>query len=78
MVSKRNSEKKEKAFKLKWIYESFGISKQAYYQQITREKIRDLQREKIIDWVINYRKELPKTGPENFTNIYNQKCSKPI
>ena len=62
MVSKRNSEKKEKAFKVKWIYESFGISKQAYYQQITREKIRDLQREKIIEWVIDYRKELPKTG----------------
>lgn len=62
MVSKRNSEKEEKTFKVKWIYESFGISKQAYYQQITREKVRDLQREKIIDWVIDYRKELPKTG----------------
>lgn len=62
MVSKRNSEKEEKAFKIKWIYESFGITKQAYYQQITREKIKDLKREKIVDWVIEYRKELPKTG----------------
>ena len=62
MVSKRNSEKEKKAFKIKWIYESFGISKQAYYQQITREKIKNLEREKIIDWVIDYRKVLPKTG----------------
>jgi putative transposase len=62
MVSKRNSEKEEKAFKIKWIYESFGISKQAYYQQITREKLRDAEREKIINWVIEYRKRLPKTG----------------
>lgn len=62
MVSKRNSEKEEKAFKVKWIYESFGISKQAYYQQITREKLKDLEREKIINWIVDYRKLLPKTG----------------
>jgi putative transposase len=62
MVSKRNSEKKEKAFKVKWIYESFGISKQAYYQQLKRENQMDLVRDKIVDWVIDYRKNLPKTG----------------
>ena len=62
MVSKRNSEKEEKTFKIKWIYESFGISKQAYYQKLIRGKIRDLEREKVLDWVIDYRKNLPKTG----------------
>ena len=62
MVSKRNSEKEKKAFKIKWIYESFGISKQAYYQQLKREKVRGLEREKVLDWVIDYRKILPKTG----------------
>ena len=62
MVSKRNSEKEKKAFKIKWIYESFGISKQAYYQKLIRGKIRDLEREKVLDWVIDYRKNLPKTG----------------
>ena len=62
MVSKRNSEKEKKAFKIKWIYESFGISKQAYYQQLIRGRIRDLEREKVLDWVIDYRKNLPKTG----------------
>lgn len=62
MVSKRNSEKEKKAFKVKWIYESFGISKQAYYQQLKRENQMELVRDKIVDWVIDYRKELPKTG----------------
>ena len=62
MVSKRNSEKEKKAFKIKWIYESFGITKQAYYQQLMREKVKDLVREKVLDWVIDYRKNLPKTG----------------
>ena len=62
MVSKRNSEKEKKAFKIKWIYESFGITKQAYYQQLMREKVKDLVREKVLDWVIDYRKTLPKTG----------------
>jgi transposase InsO family protein len=62
MVSKRNSEKEKKAFKIKWIYESFGISKQAYYQQIENEIAKDLERDKILDWVIDYRKTLPKTG----------------
>lgn len=62
MVSKRNSEKKEKAFKIKWIYESFGISKQAYYQGIEREKVKEKEREDVLDLVLKYRKNLPKTG----------------
>lgn len=62
MVSKRNSEKEEKAFKVKWIFESLGITKQAYYQGINRDKIRELEREKVINLVIEYRKTLPKTG----------------
>ncbi len=62
MVSKRNSEKEKKAFKVKWIFESLGITKQAYYQGLNRDKIRELEREKVIDLVIKYRKTLPKTG----------------
>ena len=62
MVSKRNSEKEKKAFKVKWISESLGITKQAYYQGINRDKIRELEREKVINLVIKYRKTLPKTG----------------
>lgn len=62
MVSKRNSEKEKKAFKIKWISESLGITKQAYYQGINRDKIREFEREKVINLVIKYRKTLPKTG----------------
>lgn len=62
MVSKRNSEKEKKAFKIKWISESLGITKQAYYQGINRDKIREFEREKVINMVIKYRKTLPKTG----------------
>lgn len=62
MVSKRNSEKKEKTFKVKWIYESLGITKQAYSQRLKREKQKNIEREKVINLVIEYRKTLPKTG----------------
>jgi transposase InsO family protein len=73
MVSKRNSEKEKKAFKIKWIYESFGISKQAYYQQIENEIAKDLERDKILDWVIDYRKTLPKTGTRKLYNYLKPK-----
>ena len=62
MVSKRNSEKEKKAFKIKWIYESIGISKQAYNQRLKAQKIQEIENEKVIDFVIEYRKLLPKTG----------------
>jgi transposase InsO family protein len=62
VVSKRNSEKEEKTFKVKWIFESLGVTKQAYYQGINRDKIREIEREKVINLVIKYRKTLPKTG----------------
>lgn len=62
MVSRRNSEKEKKAFKIKWIYESIGLTKQAYYQSIKREKIRNLEREIVLEMVKKERIDLPKTG----------------
>lgn len=62
MVDQRNSEKKEKTFKVKWIYQSIGISKQAYSQRLKADLIRNSEKEKVIAWVIEYRKKLPKTG----------------
>ena len=62
MVSKRNSEKEKKPFKIKWIYESFGISKQAYFQRLIRDKIKETNSNNVIDLVIEYRKKLPVTG----------------
>lgn len=62
MVDKRNSKKEEKAFKVRWIYQSIGISKQAYSQRLKVDLIRDSEKEKVTAWVIEYRKKLPKTG----------------
>jgi transposase InsO family protein len=68
VVSKRDPKKEEKTkkglkpFKVKWIYESLGITKQAYSQRLKREKQRNIEREKVLDLVIEYRKKLPNTG----------------
>ena len=47
---------------MKWVWQSLGLSKQAYYQRVKRCKERDVDKEKVIELVIDYRKELPKTG----------------
>lgn len=73
MVSKRNSEKEEKAFKIKWIYESLGITKQAYYQGLKREKQKEAERDKVVELVIEYRKILPKTGTKKLYNYLQPK-----
>jgi transposase InsO family protein len=62
LVDERNSKKEEKTFKVRWIYESIGITKQAYSQRLKADAIRDSEKEKVIAWVIEYRKKLPKTG----------------
>jgi transposase InsO family protein len=68
VVSKRNPKKEEKVkkglkpFKPKWIHESLGITKQAYSQRLKRERKKEIEREKVIEMVIEYRKKLPKTG----------------
>ena len=62
MVDERNSKKEEKTFKVRWIYQSIGISKQAYSQRLKADLVRDLEKQKVISWVIAYRKKLPKTG----------------
>jgi putative transposase len=62
LVDKRNSKKEEKTFKVRWIYESIGISKQAYSQRLKSDLTRNTEKEKVIACVIEYRKKLPKTG----------------
>ena len=73
MVSKRDSEKEKKAFKVKWVYESIGISKQAYNQRIKAKKIQEIENEKVIEMVIEYRKTLPKTGTAKLYQAIQQK-----
>lgn len=62
MVSKRDSEKEKKAFKIRWVYESIGITKQAYYQRLKSDKIKEIQNNKVVDWVMEIRKRMPETG----------------
>ncbi|WP_240614813.1 IS3 family transposase [Polaribacter filamentus] len=38
------------------------MTKQAYYQGVEREKVKELAREKVLNLVLEYRKTLPKTG----------------
>lgn len=62
MLSERNTKKEEKAFKVKYLIEAFGISPQAHYQRIKRYEKRQISNEKVIEMVLNYRKDLPHTG----------------
>ena len=38
------------------------FTKKAYYQGIEREKTKEIEREKVLDFILQYRKTLPKTG----------------
>ena len=73
MVSKRNSEKEEKAFKIKWIYESIGISKQAYYQRIKSDKEKEIRNNTVIDLVLEIRKRMPGTGTRKLVDHLKEK-----
>ncbi|WP_370640716.1 IS3 family transposase, partial [Flavobacterium sp. SM15] len=42
-ISKRDREKEKKPFKIRWLYQCFGISKQAYYKRIKVDKQREEQ-----------------------------------
>jgi transposase InsO family protein len=62
VVSQRDSAKKEKTFKAKWIYESLGISKQAYYQRVKASKAKEAIGDKVTDWVILIRQRQKRAG----------------
>ena len=62
MVSKRDSEKEEKAFKIRWVYQSLEISKQAYYQRIKADKIKQIKNDKVIEMIMKIRERMPGTG----------------
>ena len=73
MVSERNSEKEEKAFKIKWIYESLGLSKQAYYQRIASDKIKEKRNNTVIDLVLEIRERMPGTGTRKLLDHLKEK-----
>ncbi len=61
-LGKRDTEKKEKAYKVKHLYEVFGISKQAYYKRIKTQQRKELQQQAVVEEVAKIRTRMPQTG----------------
>ncbi len=62
MLSKRDSQKEKKAFKVKWIYQALGISKQAYYKRKQVEQQQEQMSAKVIHLVNEKRKRQSRIG----------------
>ena len=62
-ISKRDSQKEKKAG-VKWLYECFGLSKQAYYKKLQVQKKREMQTAQIKDLIAPVRKLMPRYGTE--------------
>jgi transposase InsO family protein len=62
-ISQRNREKESKPFKVKWIYQCFGISKQAYYKRLNSYKTKESHEKILTQLVKDYRKTVgQRTG----------------
>ncbi len=61
-LGKRDTEKEEKTYKVRFLYEVFGISKQGYYKRIKSQQTRELQQEAVINEVAKIRQRMPQTG----------------
>lgn len=64
----RDTEKEEKTFKVKFLYEVFGISKQAYYKRIKTQQTRASQQQAVINEVAKIRTRMPQTGARKLYN----------
>lgn len=47
---------------MKWIYESLGVSKQAYYQRLNAGKSKDVIGDRVTEWVIRIRQRQKRAG----------------
>ena len=47
---------------MKWLYQVFGISKQAYYKRIQAQGIKQQQHEQVLLEIARIRKRMPRTG----------------
>ena len=47
---------------MKWIYQCFGISKQAYYQRLKNNAVKEKQHEIVLQLIRKVRRRMPKTG----------------
>ncbi len=55
---------RKKAYKIKWLYECFGLSKQAYYKKIKAVKRREETVVKIKEMIETIQKKMPRYGTE--------------
>lgn len=62
MLSKRDSQKEEKTFKVKWIYQALGITKQAYYKRQNTDNKQASMEAKVINLVNEKRKKQVRMG----------------
>ena len=63
-ISKRDSQKEEKTYKIKWLYQCFGITKQAYYQRIKSYNKKQMEAVTIKDLIAQHRKDQARIGIE--------------
>ena len=61
-ISKRDREKETKPYKIKWLYQCFGVSKQAYYKRIKISNQKELQTTMIKEMIKPIRNLMPKCG----------------
>lgn len=71
MRSKRDSIQEKKSFKVRWIYQAFGISKQAYYQRQVRDKKQTAMELKVIELVKAKRQRQPYVGTRKLYDDLN-------
>jgi transposase InsO family protein len=61
-TSKRDREKEKRPFKVKWLYQCFGITKQAYYKRIKANRAKEKRDQIVLDLVREARKTHRRAG----------------
>ena len=58
---------------MKWVYQCFGISKQAYYQRLKNNSIKEKQHEIVLELIRKVKCRMPKTGVKKlYKHIKNE------
>ncbi|MCF6308245.1 MAG: IS3 family transposase [Flavobacteriaceae bacterium] len=58
---------------MKWVYQCFGISKQAYHQRLKNNSIKEKQHKIVLELIRNVRRKMPKTGVKKlYKHIKNE------
>jgi transposase InsO family protein len=61
-LEQRDTKKEAKPFKVKYLYQVFGLTKQGYYQKIKRQNKRSEHNKTILAMVVEIRKRHPRAG----------------